>query len=120
MEKDFFSEFLNSLKPFIKGWMKEVISEDRPKVSANDSQQDRWFNLDGIVEYDPVNRTKPTWYSMVSRGQVPFHKTSGRLMFLKSEIDSWLKSGKHKTKSEIKAEVHTYLVNKKRKGNYEK
>lgn len=77
---------------------------------------EQWLNLDEVINYDPVKRTKPTWYSMVSLRQVPFHKSGGRLMFLKSEIDEWLKSGKHKTRDEIKAEVHTYLVNKKRKG----
>ena len=81
-----------------------------------DSGQPQWFNLDEVINYDPAKRTKPTWYSMVSRGQVPYHKSGNRLMFLKSEIDEWLKSGKHKTMSEIKDEVHSYLVNKKRKG----
>lgn len=81
-----------------------------------ENNQPVWFNLDEVINYDPVGRTKPTWYSMVSRGQVPYHKSGNRLMFLKSEIDEWLKSGKHKTKSEIKDEVHSYLVNNKRKG----
>ena len=85
-----------------------------------DENLTKWFNLDEVINYDPAKRTKPTWYSLVSRGQVPYHKSGGRLIFLKSEIDDYLKSGKHKTMSEIKDEVHSYLVNKKRKGYHGK
>lgn len=81
-----------------------------------ENNQPVWFNLDELIKYDPVNRTRATFYTLVSRGLIPYHKSGNRLMFLKSEIDEWLKSGKHKTKSEIKEEVHSYLVNKKRKG----
>ena len=86
------------------------------EIQTNKKNSNEWFSLDEVIQYDPAKRTKPTWYSMVSRGQVPYHKSGNRLMFLKSEIDEWLKSGKHKTKSEIKDEVHSYLVNNKRKG----
>jgi hypothetical protein len=81
-----------------------------------DESRPKWFSLDEVIQYDPAKRTKPTWYSMCSRGQVPYHKSGNRLVFLKAEIDEFLKSGKHKTKSEIKDEVHSYMVNKKRKG----
>lgn len=97
----------------------EKILDDRQSIHL-DENLPQWFNLDEVINYDPAKRTKPTWYSMVSRGQVPYHKSGNRLMFLKSEIDEWLKSGKHKTMSEIKDEVHSYLVNKKRKGYHGK
>lgn len=77
-------------------------------------QPDRWFNLEELLEYDPANRSKATWYSKVSRREVPFHKNGKNLIFLKSEIDAWLKEGKCKTSSEIEAETDAYLFNKKK------
>src|SRR5690554_495308 len=71
---------------------------------------DQWLDLNELVEYDPERRVKATWYSKISKGEVPYHKRSKKLYFLKSEIDEWLKSGRQKTNSEIEAEAHTYLV----------
>jgi len=88
--------------------------------SQQGNEQKQWFSLNEVINYDPAKRTKPTWYSMVSRGDVPYHKSGNRLMFLKSEIDDWLKSGKRKSNAEIEAEAHTYLSNNKRKGHHAK
>jgi len=51
----------------------------------------------------------------VSRGLVPYHKNGKNLVFLKSEIDEWLKTGKRKSNAEIEAE--SYL--KKKGGKHE-
>jgi hypothetical protein len=37
-----------------------------------------------------------------------------KLMFLKSEIDEWLKSGKRKTAAELKAEAAEFVAKKGR------
>ena len=79
-----------------------------------------WLSLDELVEYDPAKRVKATWYSLVSKGQVPYHKTGKHLVFLKSEIDAWLKTGKRKTVTEIEAEAEAYLSNNEKGLNDEK
>lgn len=49
-----------------------------------------WMNLSELCEYLPDKPSKPTVYGWVCNWQIPFHKTSKRLSFLKSEIDVWI------------------------------
>lgn len=82
-------------------------------LSQNQSQQsDRWFDLNELVAYDPEKRSKPTFYGYVHEGTVPYHKRGKKLIFLKSEIDLWLKSGRVKTNTEIEAEADDFLTKK--------
>ena len=72
-------------------------------------EPDRWFDLNELIEYDPEKRTKPTFYGYVHRNEIPYHKRGKKLLFLKSEIDEWLKSGRKKTFQEISKEADNYL-----------
>lgn len=74
-----------------------------------DPNPDQWMSLNDAVDYDPLDRTKATWYGMVSKGTVPYYKEGKSLMFLKSEIDAWFKSGRRKTNAEIEAEAANYI-----------
>jgi excisionase family DNA binding protein len=85
-----------------------------PQGAEPKEPKDEWFSLDKLVEYDPAKRVKATWYSMVSRGEVPYHKSGKHLVFLKSEIDEWLKSSKRNSNADIVALADSYLLNKKR------
>ena len=76
-------------------------------------QVEQWLDLNDLINYDPEKRTKPTWYSKISKGEVPYHKRGKKVYFLKSEIDNWLKAGKCKSNAEIEAEAEEYLSNKK-------
>ena len=55
---------------------------------------DRWMTIEELMEYVPSKPAKQTIYGWVHRQQVPFHKRGNKLLFIKSEIDSWLKSGR--------------------------
>ena len=77
-------------------------------------QPEKWLDLNELIEYDPEKRTKPTWYSKISKGEVPYHKRGKKVYFLKSEIDEWLKAGKCKSNAEIEAEAEAYLSNNKK------
>jgi excisionase family DNA binding protein len=70
---------------------------------------DRWLNLSDLCFYLPDKPAKSTIYGYVQAGTIPFHKKGKKLFFLKSEIDTWLKTGRRKTVAEIKAEAKTYL-----------
>lgn len=76
----------------------------------------QWFDLTELCNYRPDKPAKATVYGEVNRGVIPVHKRGKKLMFLKSEIDAWLKSGRRKTHSEIQAEADTYLESKKKGG----
>lgn len=86
------------------------------KHAPQTEQPDQWLSLNDLVKYDPAKRTKATWYSIVSRNEVPHHKNGKNLVFLKSEIDEWLRSGKRKSNAEIEAEAEQYLSSKKKGG----
>ena len=85
-----------------------------PSPQPNTGQQKQWLDLNELIEYDPEKRTKATWYSKISKGQIPYHKKGKKVFFLRTEIDQWLKEGRCKTNSEIEAEAKSYLYNNKK------
>lgn len=103
---------LHELESIIERSVRKVLSEGN---SINKIITDQWFDINEFCSYHPDKPTKATVYSWISLGNVPHHKSSKRLRFLKSEIDEWLKQGRKKTNSEIKAEAESYL-NSKNKG----
>jgi len=76
-------------------------------------EPDHWLDINELVAYDPEKRSKATFYGYTARKEIPFHKNCKKLVFLKSEIDHWLKQGRQRTIAEISAEADTYL---KRRG----
>jgi excisionase family DNA binding protein len=72
--------------------------------------QDRWYDLNELVAYDPEKRSKITFYGYIRRRDIPFHKSGKKIIFLKSEIDAWLKQGRQKTHEEISTEAEKYLT----------
>ena len=89
----------------------QKISENSGSGSSPDA--DRWFGIKELCEYLPDKPAISTIYSQVHLRTIPFHKGAKHLRFLKSEIDSWLKSGKRMTSSEIKAEASKYIDGKR-------
>lgn len=75
---------------------------------------DQWLNLNDLCKYHPDHPAKPTVYAWISQRSIPYHKKGKKLMFLKSEIDSWLKEGRRKTAAEIQAEAEQYVNNQGR------
>jgi excisionase family DNA binding protein len=74
------------------------------------TKQEIWFDLEQLVNYDPEKRTKPTFYGYVHSRTIPFHKRGKKLLFLKSEIDTWLKEGRRKTRTEIENDAGQNLI----------
>lgn len=85
------------------------------RQEQHNEQPEKWLDLNELIEYDPEKRTKPTWYSKISKGEVPYHKRGKKVYFLKSEIDAWLKAGKCKSNAEIELEAETFLSNHKKR-----
>ncbi|MGZ0017669.1 helix-turn-helix domain-containing protein [Yeosuana sp. AK3] len=61
-----------------------------------------------------IGKTVPTIYSYCQRNEIPYSKNGNRLIFWKSEIILWLKSGKVKTLQELEADADLYLSSKKK------
>ena len=82
--------------------------------SSRKPDTDHWFDLNDLCRYHPDKPAKPTVYGYVQNRLIPFHKKGKKLFFLKSEIDAWLRLGRHRTATEIETEVDEYFSNKKR------
>lgn len=113
MEQVFFNVPLSKLEPIFKRWIKEAQTELQP-TKVVPTQPEQWLDLNDLIQYDPEKRTKPTWYSKISRNEVPHYKRGKKVYFLKSEIDEWLKQGKCKSNAEIEQEAEAYLSNNRK------
>ena len=69
--------------------------------STKTPEPDKWFTLEQLVEYDPEKRAKQTFYGLVSKGAIPYHKRGKKLTFLKSEINEWLRSASRVSLSDL-------------------
>jgi predicted DNA-binding transcriptional regulator AlpA len=101
---------LNELEALIENSIRKVLNSQQANPAT---AGDEWFNLSQLCEYLSDHPKKSTIYGYVSAGIIPVHKSTKKLRFLKSEIDEWLKSGRRKTDSEIKAEAPSYLRKRK-------
>jgi len=84
------------------------------KGQSETHESDRWFNLKEFQDYHPDHPAAPTIYAWVGQRLIPNHKHGKKLMFLKSEIDEWLKSGRRKTAAELRTEAAEFVAKKGR------
>lgn len=84
-------------------------------TKSEQPESDRWFNLQELCEYLPDRPARQTVYGWIGQRLIPFHKKGKKLQFLKSEIDSWLKTDKRKSVAELQADAQQF-VNAKRGG----
>ncbi len=84
------------------------------KGQSETRESDRWLNLKEFQDYHPDHPAAPTIYAWVGQRLIPYHKKGKKLMFLKSEIDLWLKQGRRKTSAEIQAEAAEFVAKKGR------
>jgi len=103
--EDFQTVIIDCLNSCLKNNTQEQIPTEQP---------DQWLDLNDLIRYDPEKRTKATWYSKISRNEVPHYKRGKKVYFLKSEIDEWLKQGKCKSNAEIDQEAEVYLSSNKK------
>ena len=80
-------------------------------INQRNPEPDAWFDILGLCDYLPDKPAKATVYTWVRERKIPYNKKGKKLAFLKSEIDTWIKSGRHKTTAEIQAEA--YINNRK-------
>jgi excisionase family DNA binding protein len=105
---------IEDLQTVIIDCVNSCLRNNKQESKAPTDQPEQWLDLNDLIQYDPEKRTKPTWYSKISRNEVPHYKRGKKVYFLKSEIDEWLKQGKCKSNAEIEAEAKAYLLNNKK------
>jgi excisionase family DNA binding protein len=86
-----------------------LLTAQQPQAA----EADRWLNLEDLCRYHPDHPAKPTVYAWIGQRSIPYHKKGKKLMFLKSEIDSWLKEGRRKTAAEIQVEAEQFVTSRK-------
>lgn len=77
-------------------------------------QAEQWMNLKELCEYLPSHPAEQTVYGWTSCHQIPFHKKGKRIMFLKSEINLWLRESRMKTPNELEEEAKQFILSKKK------
>ena len=84
--------------------LKELIDS---KLSATEDKNIgyQWLSIDELFNYLPDKPSKQTVYGWVNQRLIPYHKTTKRLSFLKSEIDAWIANGRRKTAKELRDEA---------------
>ena len=95
---------------WIMGKLEEIDSKiDSIKSRKEIESSEKWLNLKELCDYLPSHPAEQTVYGWTNRRQIPFHKKGKRILFLKSEIDSWLHGGKIKSNKELGEEALRYV-----------
>lgn len=82
--------------------------------SQTPENPNKWFDIGELREYLPDKPARATVYAWVAKGQIPTHKSSKKLTFLKSEIDQWLIYGRPVTDTNLKRDVDNYIRKSKK------
>lgn len=84
-------------------------------TQKNQTQQNFEEILDAKACAKLIGVEIPTLYGYTQRREIPFNKKGKKLIFLRSEILNWIKSGKRKSLVEIADESSSYLKIKRGK-----
>jgi len=60
------------------------------------------MNISQLSEY--IKLDKQTIYGLTSNREIPFTKPTGKLLFIKSDIDKWLMDNRRPTRDELNDE----------------
>jgi excisionase family DNA binding protein len=77
------------------------------KGESLNEEVDKLLTVEEAAQF--LHLSKPTIYSKVSRGELPYMKSSKRLYFSKVELTEYIKKGRIKTNDEVKDDAHNNL-----------
>lgn len=112
------SEFIITTPTQLKTLLEEAVSSGLANYQALAIQQqepDRWFTIEELSNYLPGKPAVSTLYSKVQQRELPHKKIGKRLVFLKSEIDEYLKSQRRTTTQEINSDAIRFPSNPKKR-----
>lgn len=104
--------------PKAMSWMMDKLNELGSKIDDLNTQSpsvptEQWMNLRELCDYIPSHPAEQTVYGWTSSHLIPFHKRGKRIMFLKSEIDAWLRDGKVKSGKDLEVEAARFIKSKR-------
>ena len=90
--------------------LEKLLLENSGKKTSEPSGQ--LMTIDQAAEF--LNLAKPTVYSMVSRGEIPYMKRSKRLYFCQQDLMAYIRDGRKMTDIELLDSASDFLT--KRRG----
>lgn len=68
----------------------------------NQMNGEKWMTIDELIEYLPDHPPKHSVYWRIRHKGFPCHRPLGKgSLFLQSEVDEWMKSGKVENKKRV-------------------
>jgi excisionase family DNA binding protein len=95
---------VQEVRNMLREEVKKALNES-PQLQGN--QLPEYLTIQELSEM--INLAVPSIYGMVHRKQIPYVKRGKKLIFEKSQIEEWLKNGRHKTKQEIDIEAAEHV-----------
>jgi excisionase family DNA binding protein len=95
---------VQEVRNMLREEVKKALNES-PQLQGN--QLPEYLTIQELSEM--INLAVPSIYGMVHRKQIPYVKRGKKLIFEKSQIEEWLKHGRHKTKQEIDIEAAEHV-----------
>lgn len=105
---------MSELSDIIENTVRRVISSTHPKPAVKPKTEN--LSIDDLVEL--TGYKKNTLYRLVHDKKIPYHKPlhGGRkLVFIRSEIEEWMKGKKSQTIDEFCTEMENKLLQKRRR-----
>ena len=97
------------LQTIINKSIREALAEERKFNNQNEKTHEEKDLLTVSEAAEFLDLTKPTIYSKVNRGELPYMKKSKRVYFSKKELLAFLKEDKRKSKKELDEEATNYF-----------
>lgn len=110
-EQILFSLPLERLEPIFIKWIKSALKD--MEKEHRQKTDDELMTIEDAADF--LALTKPTLYSMVSRGEIPYMKRSKRLYFSREDLINYVKQGRRKSNIEIASSAEKYLTQKKKR-----
>lgn len=97
--------------------IQSLIEQNEELKKQKHEPVDEWLTIEGLSAYLPDHPKQGTIYQWVFNRRVPYYREHGKLRFLRSDIDNWLRTQRHATKKELVAEATEKLNSKKSKSD---
>ena len=91
----------------LKAFAQEVVSEYVKQMPNHSPKEEDITDFEGMLSI--TGYSSSTGYAKTSSGEIPHFKKGRKLFFRKSELLSWIESGKRKTTKDIDELAEQYL-----------
>lgn len=108
MSISFLTNFNESeFKAFLKEAIREILNE---KEQPDSKAPPEILNVNQVSQL--LDLKVSTIYEKTSLKLIPHFKKGGKLLFMRSDIQNWIKEGKVKTTNELEGEAASYTLKK--------